>query len=177
MFEEARLPLISDYYVEQNRKLHETKERYGTSGVKSAKYVVEVANTFNTSDILDYGCGKGTLGACLNIPIREYDPGIPGKDSPPEPAEFVVCTDVLEHVEPEFLEEVLDDLQRLARKVVLLVVSTVPARKNLPDGRNAHLIVESSDFWLPKLLSRWQLHEFADLGDTFKAVLLPRLER
>jgi len=139
--------------------------------VRSAKYVVELANQTGLSDILDYGCGKGTLNDCMNIDIKEYDPCVEGKDTPPDPAEIVVCTDVLEHIEPDYLEDVLDDLQRLATRHVLLVIATVPAGKTLPDGRNAHLIVEPAEFWLPKLMARWELEEYKLLGHIFKAVL------
>lgn len=165
------MPLISEEYRVQNKRLHESNKNYGTSGMSSAKYVVELANAAGSSDILDYGCGKGTLNACMNIEIKEFDPCVEGKDTPPEPAEIVVCTDVLEHIEPDCLEDVLDDLQRLAKRKVLLVVTTVPALKFLSDGRNAHLIVEPADYWLPKLMARWNLDEFKSLGTGFKAVL------
>jgi len=32
-----------------------------------------------------------------------------------------------------------------------LRIDTLPARKTLPDGRNAHLIQESQDWWLSKI--------------------------
>ncbi len=114
------MPLISPDYLEQNKALHEARESYGMSGINSAKYVVEIANAIGTEDILDYGCGKGTLGQCMNIAIKEYDPCIEGKDTPPEPADLVVCTDVLEHIEPDFLDDVLDDLRRLTKRTLLL---------------------------------------------------------
>ncbi len=165
------MPLISDDYKDLNRLLHESNPNYGTSGSKSAKFVVELANTTGLRDILDYGCGKGTLGQVLNIDIKEFDPCIEGKDAPPQPADIVVCTDVLEHIEPNCLEDVLNDLQRLTKHTLLLVISTRPAMKKLADGRNAHLIIEPIDYWLPKLMLRWELDEFKSLGNCFKIVL------
>ena len=35
----------------------------------------------------------------------------------------------------------------------LLVISLVPAKKTLPDGRNAHLILQTPDWWRDKLSS------------------------
>ena len=32
-----------------------------------------------------------------------------------------------------------------------LRIDTIPARKKLPDGRNAHLILESDAWWLDKI--------------------------
>lgn len=45
-------------------------------------------------------------------------------------------TGVLEHIEPECLEQVLDHLQRLTRKIALLNIVTRPANKVLADGHN-----------------------------------------
>jgi hypothetical protein len=68
-----------------------------------------------------------------------------------------VSLDVLEHIEPECLDDVLDDMKRCTLKGVFLSVSLVTAGKTLPDGRNAHLIVEPIEWWLPKLMARWDL--------------------
>jgi hypothetical protein len=59
---------------------------------------------------------------------------------------MVACIDVLEHIEPKLLENVLDDLQRVTREIGFFTVSTVLAEKTLADGRNAHLIVEGPEF-------------------------------
>ena len=73
---------------------------------------------------------------------------------------MVACTDVLEHIEPDCLDHVLDHLCELAENVAFLVVATAPAQKTLADGRNAHLIVESARWWLPKLIERWDIQSF-----------------
>lgn len=143
--------LLSDEYKALNRQLHDTVPSYGTSGARRAKVVLKLAKGLNTTSILDYGCGKGELARNLPFPIWEYDPGIPGKENAPLPADIVVCTDVLEHIEPDYLEKVLIHLVTLSRIVVFLAISVVKAQKNLPDGRNAHLIVESADWWAEKL--------------------------
>ena len=113
--------LISDQYRDLNRELHETNEAYGTSGHKHAGMVLDLANAFRTADILDYGCGKGTLNASIAIRVKEYDPAIPGKEDRPESADIVVCSDVLEHIEPECLEAVLGDISDLTNRAVYLV--------------------------------------------------------
>lgn len=96
---------ITEEYREANKRLHEINERYGTSGAKWARKVSQLVQSTGSSSVLDYGCGKGLLAAALpELGIREYDPAIPGKDSEPESAEFVVCTDVLEHIETDCLD-------------------------------------------------------------------------
>lgn len=142
--------LITTEYLSLNRQLHEN-EHYGTGGYRRVPDVMALALKVDAKTILDYGCGKSTLKKSLTMPVREYDPAIPGKDSPPMPADMVVCTDVLEHVEPECLEEVIRDIRRLSLKATYVVVHTTPAQKTLADGRNAHLIQEKEDWWAERL--------------------------
>lgn len=147
------MKLISEQYREANKQLYETDQCYGMSGHREAAKVARIAHELQSTDILDYGCGRRTLEEALGIPIQNYDPCIPGLDTPPEPADIVVCSDVLEHIEPDCLDAVLADIYRLTRKVAYLMIANRPALKALPDGRNAHLIQEGPEWWLPKI---WQ---------------------
>ena len=70
---------------------------------------------------------------------------------PEIPAELVICTDVLEHIEPELIDNVLKHIESLTLKTAYLIIDTLPAQKNLPDGRNAHLIIENQDWWTNKI--------------------------
>jgi len=63
----------------------------------------------------------------------------------------VVCGDVLEHVEPECLDDVLAELRRVTQEVGLFVVHLTAAKKTLPDGRNAHLIQQPADWWQARI--------------------------
>jgi hypothetical protein len=83
----------------------------------------------------------------------------------------VVCTDVLEHVEPEYLDSVLDELQRVTRNVGFFVVHTGAAMNHLPDGRNAHLIQQPPEWWLPKIIQRWKLITFQRWPNGFFVVV------
>lgn len=147
--------MISESYRELNAALHKKEHAYGTSGSKWAETVLEVAGVLGASDILDYGCGKQTLAGMIQhrIPCRGYDPAIPHLASDPAPADLVVCTDVLEHVEPEHLDDVLSHMKRLSRRGWFFVVSCERGGRRLPDGRFAHLIVKSSDWWRQKITS------------------------
>jgi len=166
--------LISESYRALNRQLHESTDAYGTSGSRWVDLVRTLSERVNASSILDYGCGKGRLRESLGEIVHEYDPAIPGKSDPPELADVVVCTDVLEHVEPECIEAVIDDLGRLTRRVALLTVNTAPANKILSDGRNAHLIVQPSRWWLPRIMERFELAQFDLLEVEFSVLVKPR---
>jgi hypothetical protein len=174
------MTLYSPEYLDLNRELH-SRGNYGISGHKWAAKVHDLAGQCEAQTILDYGCGQGTLAAALrkNYPdmpgsIFEYDPAIPGKEDKPRRVDLVVCGDVLEHIEPDCLLAVLDDIQSIARKAVFLVVATQPAVKILADGRNAHLIVEPVEWWLPKLMQRWRVAMMRDLGGEFLFIGAPR---
>jgi hypothetical protein len=148
--------LITDSYRRLNEALH-SQGSYGWKGDKWALRVQKLIARFRPASILDYGCGQGALGRALGRPIQEYDPAVAGKQAKPIAADLVVCTDVLEHVEPACLDEVLDHLQMLTKVCLFAVVSTRPAKKFLADGRNAHLIVEPWAFWESKLAARWRI--------------------
>ena len=65
--------------------------------------------------------------------------------------DLVFCNDVLEHIEPNFIEKVIQDINLYANKYIWLRIDTKPARKELSDGRNAHLIIENEAWWLEML--------------------------
>jgi hypothetical protein len=152
--------LISETYRALNKRLHEDNPAYGTSGGLSAEIVAAMERKLGAASILDYGCGKMQLQAALGFRIENYDPAISGYDAAPSPADIVVCSDVLEHIEPECLDDVLRDLVRVTNRAIYAAPSCVPARKFLVDGRNAHLIVRDADWWLEKLSVHFRMARF-----------------
>lgn len=152
--------LMSEEYLEVQRRMHAEKPNYAGSSGKYAKFVLAMAGQIEAETILDYGCGRGQLRSTLEgggYKTFEYDPSVAGKEAPPARCDMVACMDVLEHVEPQCLDSVLAHIKSLAKKGVYLLVATREANKHLPDGRNAHLIVESPDWWLEKLLRYWRV--------------------
>lgn len=163
--------LITPEYQEQNRLLHATREDYGVGGFKWAPQVTDLAKAVQARTIIDYGCGRATLSKAIkNRTVINYDPAIPEYSAMPDPADLLVSTDMLEHCEPECLEDVLDTMQYLSLKAVFLVVATRPAKKFLADGRNAHLIQEPPRWWLSRICKRWDLRSFTDMGGEFVAM-------
>jgi 2-polyprenyl-3-methyl-5-hydroxy-6-metoxy-1,4-benzoquinol methylase len=141
--------LITEEYRKQNEQLHDNPEYGARNAGRWVKPVTDLCREYESFDVLDYGCGKGNLSRSLTkYPVKNYDPAMPEFATPPTPAEIVVCTDVMEHVEPECLAEVIDHLYKLTGRVLLVNIALRPARKTLPDGRNAHLNVQNLEYWI-----------------------------
>lgn len=166
--------LISEEYRALNIKLHETSLAYGVGGSKHADLVKTIAEKLKTTSILDYGCGKGMLAKELPFPIWEYDPAIPGKDSQPRPADVVVCTDVLEHVEIEKILRVLDDLHRCTRVALFAVIHTGASGKTLEDGRNSHILQRDAGWWRRQIECFFRVDSWRIKGPLITVVAAPK---
>lgn len=167
----SKQELISAEYADLNKRLHTENLAYGVGGSKHAKVVKELSARLKTTSVLDYGCGKGYLAKELAFPIWEYDPGVAGKEAPPRPADIVVCTDVLEHIEPDKLLYVLDHLRWLTRLVAYFVIHTGPSGKQLADGRNTHLIQEPAEWWQHQLANYFEVGQLYQVGPLVHAVV------
>ena len=154
--------LISDNYKLLNAKLHEESQSYGNRNNFLARElpisISILRKLYNYESVLDYGCGKGLILDSLSeklIPLgmrlQGYDPCVEKYSEPPKPADILLCTDVLEHVEPEKTAEVLKHISSLTLNVCYLVIDLLPAVKTLPDGRNAHINLHSTGWWLDAL--------------------------
>lgn len=155
------MSFISPEYQAQQQWMHENTE-YGVASIKVAPLVTQIIDRLEVTHLLDYGCGSKMnlmkhIKPKTKLTYQAYDPGVPELSSAPVPAQMVACIDVLEHVEPEFLDNVLDHLLSLTEAVCFLTVHTGPAGKTLPDGRNAHINQQPMEWWLPKLTQRWEL--------------------
>jgi hypothetical protein len=147
--------LISPEYCKMQSIMHRSPRGYGGRGDHWAATVVSVAKRYDAQSILDYGAGQGRLGVALRdrgFICRDYDPALKAMRERPSFADLVVCTDVLEHVEPDKLTDVLAHIRSLARRAAFLVIATRPANKLLPNGANAHLIIENDEWWKGRVL-------------------------
>lgn len=169
--------MISDTYRKQNRQLHD-KPGYGSSGHYWLGHILELADIVNARSLIDFGAGKGTLGPYVTkygLKYIPYDP-VTFPTLPKHPADMVVCLDVLEHIEPEHLDDVLTTMHRLTGTVFFANVSTRESTKVLDDCRNAHLIVEDYEWWKPQLMrgaNRWRSLRVRQHHDSFEFVGRP----
>lgn len=152
--------LISREYLKEQRRMHQN-ERYGAASKKFAPQVASLIKARNPKSILDYGAGKCALRDALGKILVgrrfvEYDPGVKALSrSPARLFDLVCCIDVLEHIEPECLQDVLADIRRLTKRCAMLTIHTGPAGKTLSDGRNAHLIQEPLEWWHEKIAAHF----------------------
>ena len=87
--------------------------------------------------------------------LQGYDPCVKKFAETPRPADIYLCTDVLEHVEPEKTESVLNHINTLSTGVCYLIIDLLPAAKTLADGRNAHINLQTTGWWLSTLSSKF----------------------
>ena len=145
--------LITQEYKRLNSILHDDVPGYGTSGYKKASLIEGVIEQAKAKTLLDYGAGKQTLKPVLSklIDYRAYDPCIEGIDSPPEIADVVVCTDVMEHVEPECVDSVLAHVFSLTQKAAVFSICCEVGSRLLVNGKPAHCSVHPAGWWVSKL--------------------------
>ena len=109
---------------------------------------------------LDYGCGKGGTiswlqGLCPWIEIQGYDPGHDSYNTVPEgPFDFLYTADVLEHVDicraPAGALQISQTIKHCESlsKINIHIIDLTPAKKHLPDGRNAHITLLDKHAWI-----------------------------
>lgn len=144
--------MLSNEYKSQLTKLH--KKAFG-SNKELHPEAKKLLDSNNITSMLDFGCGKGIISNTIkeqypDINLYSYDP-ITSPIELPNKVDMIFSSDVLEHIEPEYLDETLEKLFRIATKVQYHLIACSPAKKNLPDGRNAHLIIEKPEWWKQKL--------------------------
>lgn len=171
------MTLISQEYLIQNIKLHETTQ-FGTSGYRYANLVDHLIRLYDLKTVLDYGAGKCTLEKELNklgslAHIVSYEPT--NRDLAYKlPCDLITCFDVLEHIEPTHLENVLLDLSSLTKCIGVISIPSGPAGATLSDGRNAHLIQEDLNYWFYRISAHFQILHANYLTETILMVVKKR---
>jgi 2-polyprenyl-3-methyl-5-hydroxy-6-metoxy-1,4-benzoquinol methylase len=162
--------MISEDYLRQQKKLHERAD-YGTASTLFAGIASEIIDHYKVATILDYGAGKGRLGESIKTKTKprltNYDPAVEKYSTRPNGKfDLVASVDVLEHIEPEYLDQVLDDITTFVGRLAFLTIHIGPAAKVLDDGRNAHLIQKAPEWWISKIGERLSLQRIQKVSKT-----------
>lgn len=169
---------ISDEYRAEQQKLHENP-KYGVASLSFAPVVQSLLRLGKCTSLSDYGAGKCNLKKALRlredgrVQYQPYDPAFPEYGSP-RPADLVTCIDVLEHIEPQSLDAVISEISSISQKLAFLTVHTGPAKKMLTDGRNAHLIQESTSWWLGQFEPHFDILHVQQVRKGFFVIACPK---
>lgn len=152
-----------DDYIDQCRQHHERSKTFSGRGcLKHAAAILELADQVGARSALDFGCGKAvqytdtvpghpdgtTLESILGFEVAKYDPAVPRfSKEPTGKFDLVWCTDTLEHVPEEDIDYIVHRLASLTRKALFVTVGSGPAKKTLPNGKNAHVTQKQADWW------------------------------
>lgn len=148
--------------VDQYKELHKNQNLYAGSALTLHKESIRQFISAKKCDtILDYGCGKGIQYFKENIHNEYfygimpslYDPAVEEYSKLPEGTfDAVICTDVLEHIEEDDIDNILQEIYSKADRLVYLGICNSEADSFLPDGRNAHVTMKHIDWWLEKII-------------------------
>lgn len=122
-------------------------------------------------EVIDFGCGTGRAALALraagvDVTLVDFAPNCRDAEARALPflqhdltqplplrAEHGFCTDVLEHIPPDEVSAVLDNVLAAAR-TVLFQVSTVPDAMGALIGQDLHLTVRPHAWWRARLAER-----------------------
>lgn len=150
----------------------------GKLGLTQVKEIRKLVEWCKPVRILDYGSGKGFQ--YLEKRVHEqwggmlpycYDPGVLQIAKKPDGLfSGVICTDVMEHIDPDDVDPVLTDIFQSLYPVgpvfAYFHISTRPAGKTFDNGENVHLTVRPAEWW-EKQLNRFQGHNDLVVRVTF----------
>jgi hypothetical protein len=172
---------ITEDYRKMQQKLHKNPH-YGVASISFAPLVAKVINAYKIKTLSDYGAGKQNLKKALisnNVHLEEYypyDPAFPEYGAPSS-ADLVCCIDVLEHIEPDLIDNVISELSKIVTHIGFISIHMGPAGKFLEDGRNAHLIQKPTSWWLGKFIFHFdiiQLSMHQIMGNGFWMIIKPK---
>lgn len=172
-----------------------THRRYRETapGIECVKTFLAIAKP--EGRVLDYGCGTGRPGWAIHeagLEVIQLDFADNCRDRQPKPLPFMVtdlreaipvkgaygfCTDVMEHIAPEDVERVIENIM-LATPKVFFQISTVPDQLGIALlGRTLHLTVQPHQWWLDTFarlgfVVRW--HQEDEVSSMFYVEVIER---
>jgi SAM-dependent methyltransferase len=178
---------------ESRKRLSNEKEKYreiwdqpeyslSSPGERIAGRFIEIANPHPSMTIADLGCGTGRGGSAIKrlrgctIKYVDFaDNCIKGANGSFVQADLSqpislrcdmgYCCDVMEHIPPDQVDAVLENICEVAPKV-FFQISLIPDDMGELIGRELHLSVHDADWWRVKLSHFGRVLHFEDHGDS-----------
>jgi len=176
---------MNEYLLEQYKSLHEQDTGYGpsNSAMRDKMGIIILLSEQNCKTVLDFGCGKGRLVNTLQqsgFDCTGYDPAVPKfLDFPKEDIDAVICTDVMEHLDDSYEDE-LRLMLSINPKCIYFNIACGRA-KMLPDGKTPrHSLVRSPTWWvetLCKFFSDYELQQSKVTSYAEKSVILKFIKK
>jgi SAM-dependent methyltransferase len=143
-------------YLDEYRRLHGEGKFPGRSMLQYVPQIADLVAKYKSKTILDYGCGEGrqwsheraqNVIGC-DIPTL-YDPGTAAWSARPSGKfDGVICTDVMEHVPEEELQDVVEDIADFAEQWAFISVCCRPSKlMRFQDGTNIHVTIHPFSWW------------------------------
>ena len=143
---------MNNSFVQEYIKLHNDNKSFGSTGEHYLKEVCLFIDFLKPKVVLNYGCGKCSLINKLkeiypSIQFYGYDPAIENKNIlPVNKADFVINTDVLEHIPVSDVENTIKEIS-LISKNCYFYLNHAPAMHILPNGENAHCTIKPASWY------------------------------
>lgn len=120
----------------------------GALALKQAGFKVKMCDV-SSAGLVPEAQSLRYADACLWHDLSRLVPwsGVPGRTT----FDYVYCTDVLEHIPPQFTMLAIDQMLRVARKGLFLTVSLVPDSFGIWAGKSLHQTVEPFVWWRDSL--------------------------
>mgnify|MGYP003151775866 FL=1 len=149
--------LISPEYQAQIEKLHQRKP-WGGAVRGKAQMLHKHMLMSGAKSMLDYGCGRSDLRKELEATygtypyiLNEYEPGLPELADDPPVSDAVISFDVLEHVEPDKVDNVIKHIHDKCNMWTFHKICLRAATGVFPvSGQNLHLTIKPGFWWLQK---------------------------
>lgn len=144
----------------------------GTGSGKGALALKAAGFDVTLCDVTDAGLVEDAkalpfVEACL---WREIPKALPMRYA----YDYVYCTDVLEHIPPEFTMLVIDQLLQVAKRGVFLSISLVPDQFGVWVGKSLHQTVRPFVWWRDHLAELGEVIEARDCAMTGVYLVRPR---
>lgn len=141
-------------YLDEYKRLHDSGVFAGYSLLHFADNIYNMIKDTGSYTVLDYGSGKGyqyskkKIDLYWGVEVDCYDPGYePFNVLPDKVYDGVVCTEVLEHVPEDEIDNAMQQIFARATKFVFLSISLGVASKRFSTGEQIHVTLKTADWW------------------------------
>jgi hypothetical protein len=175
---ELYLPLFLQMVnLEPNARRHVTVLDAGTGSGKGAIALTDAGFLVRTCDVTDAGLvpeartipyADACLWHDLSHVTRAF--GHPNRTK----ADYVYCTDVLEHVPPQFTLLAIDQMLRVTSRALFLSVSLIPDSFGVWVGTSLHQTVQPFVWWRDALREVGAVREARDLLSDAVFLIAPK---